>query len=148
MREQKEAGLHSLIWNWIKSPTVTELNLNREILAASLQPKEQEYFHSYWERQDPKFVRAYTRLPPNLGAESTQRSEASHPIIKNQTKKHTLIEVSVRKLRDVVIEMARKHEDTINRQRQNAPLLTADKPLFKEIKRKITHETLNLLLRE
>lgn len=53
-----------------------------------------------------------------------------------------------RKLRDIVIEMARKHEDTINRQRRNAPLLIMDKLLFKEIKRKITHEALNLLLRE
>ena len=47
VREQKEVGLYSLIWNWIKLPTVTELNLNREILAANLQPKEQEYLHSY-----------------------------------------------------------------------------------------------------
>ncbi len=52
----------------------------------------------------------------------------------------------MRKLRDVDIEMARKHKDTINRQCQNAPLLVADKPLFKEIKPKITHEALNLLL--
>ena len=148
VKEQKEVGLHSLIWNWIKSPTVTELNLNREILAASLRPKEQEYLHSYWQRQEPQFVRAYIRLLPNFGAESTEQSEASHPIIKNQTNKHTLIEVSVRKLQDVVIEMARNHKGTINRQRQNAPLLIADKPLFKEIKRKITHEALNLLLRE
>lgn len=71
MREQKEVGLHSLTWNWIKSPMVTELNLNQEILAASLRPKEQEYLHSYWQRQEPQFVRAYTRLLPNLGSEST-----------------------------------------------------------------------------
>lgn len=44
--------------------------------------------------------------------------------------------------------MARKHKDIINCQRRNAPLLIADKPLFKEIKRKIAHEALNLLLRE
>ena len=127
---------------------MTELNLNREILAASLRPKEQEYLHSYWRHQKPQFVPGYTRLLPNLGTESTQQFEASHPIIKNQTNKHKPIEVSVRKLRDVVIEMAGKHKDIINRQRRNAPLLIADKPLFKEIKRKITHEVLNLLLRE
>lgn len=148
IREQKDIGLHSLIWNWIKSPSVAELNLNREILAASLRSKEQDYLHSYWQRQEPQFVRAYTRLLPNLGAESTQRSEESHPIIKKQTNKHTPIEVVVRKLRDVVIEMARKHEDIINGQRRNAPLLITDKLFFKEIKRKITHEALNLLLRE
>lgn len=102
VREEKDVGLHSLIWNWIKSPLVAELNLNREILAASLRPKEQDYLHSCWQCQEPRFVRAYTRLLPNLGAESTQRSESSHPIIKNQTSKHTPIEVAVRKLRDVV----------------------------------------------
>ena len=37
--------------------------------------------------------------------------------------------------------MARKHKDTINCQRRNAPL-------FKEIKRKIAYEALNLLLRK
>lgn len=127
--------MHSLIWNWIKSPSVAELNLNREILAASLYLKEQDYLHFYWQHQEPQFVRAYTRLLPNLGAKYTQRSEGSHPIIKNQTSKHTPIEVAVRKLRDIVIEMARKHEDTINRQQRNAPLLITNKPLFKEIKR-------------
>lgn len=67
---------------------------------------------------------------------------------KNQTNKHTPIEIAVQKLRDVVIEMARKHEDTINRQRRNAPLLVVDKLLFKNIKQKITHEALHLILRE
>ncbi len=54
----------------------------------------------------------------------------------------------MQKFQDVVIEMARKHKDTINRQRRNAPLLVTDNLLFKEIKRKITHEAFNLLLRE
>ena len=54
----------------------------------------------------------------------------------------------MRKLRDVVVEMACNHTDTINRQRQNVPFLVTDKPAFKEIKQKITHEALNLLLRE
>ncbi len=98
VREQREIGLHSLIWNWIKLPTVTELNLNREILATSLRPKKQEYLHSYWQRNEPQFICTYTRLLPNLCAESTQRSETSHSIIKNQTNKYTPIEVSVRKL--------------------------------------------------
>ena len=44
--------------------------------------------------------------------------------------------------------MARKHKDTINCQRQNAPLLVANKLFFKEIKYKITYKALNLLLRE
>lgn len=56
--------------------------------------------------------------------------------------------MAVQKLRDVVIKMARKHKDIINGQRRNKPLLIADKPLFKEIKQKITHEALNLLLRK
>lgn len=110
--------MNILIWNWIKSPTINELNLNREILAASLRPKEQEYLYSYWQRQEPQFVRAYTQLLPNLGVESIQRSEASYTIIKNQTNKYTSIEIAVRKLRDVVVEMARTHTDTINYQRR------------------------------
>lgn len=146
IQEEKDVGLHNLIWNWIKSPRVTKLNLNRGILAASLRPKKQDYLHTYWQQQEPQFIQAYTRLLPNLGAKSTQRSEASHPIIKNQTNKYNPIEVVVWKLRDVVIEMARKHEDTINGQRQNALLLVADKPFIKDIKQKITHEAPNLIV--
>ena len=37
-REAKDVGIHSLIWNWIQSPTINELHLNRQILAASLRP--------------------------------------------------------------------------------------------------------------
>lgn len=40
VREKKDVRLHSLIWNSIKSPSLAELNLNQEILAASLRPKE------------------------------------------------------------------------------------------------------------
>lgn len=40
IREAKDIGIHILIWNWIKSPIVNELNLNCKILVASLHPKE------------------------------------------------------------------------------------------------------------
>lgn len=56
IRKQKDIGLHSLICNWIKLPSVVELNLNQEILAISLRPKEQDYLHSYWQCQEPQFV--------------------------------------------------------------------------------------------
>ncbi len=44
--------------------------------------------------------------------------------------------------------MARNHIDVINKQRGNVPRLVNDKPVFHEIKRSITHEALNILLRE
>ena len=88
--------------------------MNRQILAASLRPKEQKYFHSYWQKQEPQFGQAYTRLLLNLGVESTQRSKTSHPFIKNQINKHTSIEADVRKIRDVVVERSQNHTDTIN----------------------------------
>ena len=70
----------------------------------------------YWQHQELQFISVYTKLLLNLGAESTQRSEACYLIIKNQIKKHTPIEVSVQKLGNVVIEMACKYKDIINRQ--------------------------------
>ncbi len=66
IREAKDIRIHSLIWNWIQSPTVNELHLNRQILAAILRPKEQKYLHFYWQRQEPQFAQAYIRLLPNL----------------------------------------------------------------------------------
>ena len=44
--------------------------------------------------------------------------------------------------------MAQNHTNTINRQRRNAAFLVTNKPAFKEIKQKITHEGLNLFLRK
>lgn len=56
IREAKDVGIYGLIWNWIKSPTVNELNLNRKILATSLRPKEQEYLYSYRQREEPQLA--------------------------------------------------------------------------------------------
>lgn len=148
VREEKENGIHSLIWRWIHSETLADLDSNREILASELRTKEQDYLWSYWHHLEPHFIRAYTKHFPNFGAESTQRSEASHLLIKSHTNRHTPIDTAVSKLRDLVVEMARNHIDVINKQRGNVPRLVNNKPAFREIKRSITHEALNLLLCE
>lgn len=40
VKKKKDVGLHSLIWNSIQSLSPAKLNLNQEILTASLCPKE------------------------------------------------------------------------------------------------------------
>lgn len=97
---------------------------------------------------EPHFIQAYTKHFPNFGAESTQRSKASHPLIKIHTNRHNPIETAVSKPRDLVVEMARNHIDLINNQRGSVPRLVNDKPVFREIRRSITYEALYLLLRE
>ena len=44
--------------------------------------------------------------------------------------------------------MSQNHTDTINRQLRHTPFFVTDKSVFKEIKREITYEVLNLLLLE
>ncbi|MCJ1347103.1 hypothetical protein MMC31_005324 [Peltigera leucophlebia] len=56
--------------------------------------------------------------------------------------------MAVLKLRDLVVEMAQKHDNVVNKQRGHVPRLVNDKPIFGEIKQFITHEASNLLLRE
>ncbi len=89
-----------------------KLNLNRELLAASLRLKKQKYL--YCQCQKPQFVQVYIKLHLNLSKESILQSEASLSIIKNQTNRNTSIKVLILKFSDVVAKIACQRKNIIN----------------------------------
>lgn len=66
--------LKNLIWAWIKSPTAQLLEERRELLT-KVRPKEQDYLLGCYQHQERQFIYGYTMKLPNLGVNSTQRSE-------------------------------------------------------------------------
>lgn len=126
-----------LIWKWVKSPSQSELEINRTKLLQSLLPKEQEHLLLYYQPKEHQFVRAYTRSYPNLGANSTQRSESYHHVIKSLVNRQMPLAESVRRIKDHIKQIGIQYDEEINKQRAKVPRLL-DKVAFSEIKRLIT----------
>ena len=59
-----------------------------------------------------------------------------------------LIDITVFKSQNLVVELAPKHTDVINNQHGNFLRLVNDKLIFEDIKRFITHKAFNLFLPE
>ncbi len=59
-----------------------------------------------------------------------------------------LIDITVFKSQNLVVELAPKHTDVINNQRDNFLRLVNDKLIFEDIKRFIKHKPFNLFLPE
>ena len=79
---EKRKELADMVWTYIKSETMEDLERNRGILMDHLHQKDQNYLVSYYQPREHQFVTAYTKEQPNLGCNSTQRGESSHPGVK------------------------------------------------------------------
>ena len=144
-----KAELVDHVWKWIKSETMLELATNRRKILDSLRVKEQAYFISYYQPKEHQFIRAYIKLLPNLGCYSSQRSEGLHPLIKGVVNRHTPIGQSVEKITENIDELVRSHEHAINQQKKNLPrLIDMSREAFRKISLFITHEAVELILRE
>ncbi len=49
-----------LIWKWVKSSSLIELEVNRTAFLQELLPKEQEYLLANYQPKERQFIRAYT----------------------------------------------------------------------------------------
>ena len=137
------------IWRWIKSPTILELATNRQNLIDGLRAKDQDYLTSFYQPKEPQFVMAYTRLRPNLGCFSSQRSEGLHPVIKGVCNRHTPIGQSIEKITEQIEELVVSHQHEIERQKGHLPRsIDNSRKAFAEISQVITHEALEKVLRE
>ena len=139
--------LNTLIWKWIKAPTMSSLIEARSELINQLRPKEADYLVNFYRPREHQLVYAYTRLLPNLGARSTQRTEGLHPMIKNVTARHTSIQESVRKVASEVKNILIECEDDVNNQRHKLPR-RMDRRVFANIGHLITHEAIDKLISE
>lgn len=112
---------------YIHSETLADLDSNRVILASELRTKENKTISGLIGiALNLVLFEHISSIFPILA----QSRQASHPLIKSHTNRHTPIETAVSKLRDLVVEMARNHIDVINKQRGNVPRLVNDKPVF------------------
>jgi len=93
-----EPGLADLTWQYLKSPTLTDLATNRERLLAALKPAEVKYVQQNWVPKEDRVIAAYTRAYPNLGATATQRGESYHPVLRQTTNALLPLEESMQRL--------------------------------------------------
>lgn len=70
------------VWAWVKAPTVTQAQTAQDELFSLLQQGEVAYITENWLPKKEQVLHCYTDNHPNLGANSNQRSEGSHPSIK------------------------------------------------------------------
>lgn len=137
------------VWEYIKSPTMSELAKNRQILLDGLRMKDQDYIASYYQPKEPQFVKAYTRLRPNLGCFSSQRGESLHPVVKGVCNRHTPIGQSIEKITEQIEELVVSHQYEIDRQKRNLPRsIDSSREAFAKISPYITHEAVEMVLRE
>jgi MULE transposase domain len=79
LAEERKA-IMNLVWFYIQSSTEAELVENRASLMASVKASEQNYIAEHWCPRERQFVYFFTRKDPNLGCNSTQRAESTHPV--------------------------------------------------------------------
>lgn len=121
----------------MKSQGLNELETSRIELLNALLPAEREYLLTSYKPKEHQFIRAYTKTYPNLGVNSTQRSESYHAVIKRFENRHISLADSVRRLKDHIQEIGGNYDADINRQRKKAPVLL-DPVAFSKIKRLLT----------
>ncbi len=138
--------LADMIWKWIQSETLQNVERNRGILLDNLHQKEQNYLISFYQRQESQFVTAHIKELPNLGYNSTQRGESNHPLVKAPTNRHTPIGQSVEKIAEEVSEVIYTYETELKRQKRNNPRsIDASRSFFKALLGHVTHQAIELV---
>ena len=80
--KEKRDFFNGLLWDYVKSGTVEDLEEYREALLHELEASEQEYMVA-WQRKEESFVTCFTKRYANLSTYSTQRGESFHRVIKD-----------------------------------------------------------------
>jgi hypothetical protein len=139
--------LINLIWNWITSPTPEALSERRFQLLSKPRPKETTYLSEYYGLKEHQFIYVFTRLLSNLGAKSSQRAKSIHEVVKDVINRHTLIQDEIRKIIKEVENMFIDRKTNVNNQRNKLSRLI-NRKFFDQIECLITHEAIDLLIRE
>ncbi len=139
--------LINMIWDWIKSSTISLLNERHSLLVNHLRLIDAHYLTDYYDSKEHQFIYAYTRLLSNLMIRTTQRTESSHSMIKDVINRHTLIQDEIRKIIKEVENMFIDRKTNVNNQRNKLSRLI-NRKFFDQIECLITHEAIDLLIRE
>ena len=68
------------VWWYIQSETEAELVENKDAMIKKLKISEQIIVVKHWQPRETKFVTVYTKTSPNLGCNSNQTAESTHPV--------------------------------------------------------------------
>jgi MULE transposase domain len=82
-KKDERKAIMELVWRYIWSSSVDELEINRATMKAAMRVGEQQYIDKYWVCKEKQVIRAYTAFLPNVNCFSTQRDEGQHPMIKS-----------------------------------------------------------------
>jgi hypothetical protein len=146
-KKEKRDELISIIWDWVKAPSVEDLDERRGKLLEALHSEEAVYIQSYYRPKEYQFCRAYTQTYLNLGVHSTQRNESYHNVVKARLNKNMPISKAIQVIVEQTKELGRLYDAEINHQRRTIPRIL-DEAAFTSIKRKVTRYALDLAIRE
>lgn len=145
--KDRREELVRFIWKWVESPTLALLESNREKLLAELDPRERGYITSEYQPKERAFIHVYVNTYPYLGANTTQRNEGYHPVIKACVNKTLPLAEAVHAIRNQVKDLGYQHDEIINSNRRGLPRVL-DLSAFVVIARLLTYYALGILMRE
>ena len=114
-------AIHDLTWAYFQAATHTALNENRTALMRALKPSERAYMKDNWFPKEPQVISCYTRRERNAGAESTQRNEGMHPVIKAVTNPQTSLETAINSMQSELKRLYRSLREVEERSRIDGP---------------------------
>ena len=97
----------------------------RELLS-----KEQEYLPINYQPKEHQFIQAYTRSYPNLGVNSTKRSETHQNVIKSLINQKMPLVESVRQIKEQIQEIGVVYDADINKHPQRHHVYLTEKFLL------------------
>ena len=73
-------------------------------MMSKMKISEQDFVSKHWKPKETQFVAVYTKTSPNLGCNSTQRAESTHPITTTLLNHQLTLTEAVRRLnREITI---------------------------------------------
>lgn len=87
----------------------------------ALKPTEQAYMKDNWFPKEPQVISCYTRRERNAEAESTQRNEGMHPVIKAVTNPQTSLETAINSMQSELKRLYRSLREAEERSRIDKP---------------------------
>jgi len=134
-------------WEYLKSMTLEDLEINRRVLGQSMGPLFAEYLEQTWIPKEQKVVHFYTRKYANLGASSSQRSESYHDTVRELVNAQLSLKDSVKRLMSKINSVIKDiDQDEANSTASYSRL--AQGPPFYQLRFKVSKYAVILLERE
>ena len=139
--------LVDLLNQWVKALDLETLEKARNKILSRLRSDDRTYLRTYYQPKEPQFCRAYTRVLPNLGANSTQRNESYHVVVKQKLNKNLSVSAACEAIVTKTKLLAEEYNERINDNRKNNPTLM-DLKAFAKARSKLTHYAIDKTMAE